>query len=395
MPTSIISIATANPAHTIAQKEIADIFSRQAPAGYADVIKPLFCRAAITNRYSILPLTDWDKSATTEKVFFHKNGAVPSIDERIALHQQHDVPLAVHAIDQALEQTQLHINDITHLITVTSTGVRCPGLDAGLSVHYNMPAATERFHIHFGGCHAGMQALRQANHICRSDAGAVVLVVCVELHSLYFKEIDSQEQLILNSLFADGACAAILVNDDKRANMNLPGFVINTVRSVTLPGTADGILASYHAQGFNACLSPNLAGYIAQHLPAFIETNLWLQNLQRSQVDYWCVHPGGKKILDAVCSCLSLEKDDLSFSYEVLRHHGNMESVSIYHVLKNIWKDFIAGGNETASLCALGFGPGVTVELMLMEAVCPAPGCDYAHDNELHSMKYKCDNILT
>lgn len=376
MSTSIISIATAPPEFQIKQSDVADIISNQIDKNiaYADKVQRLFCKSGISNRNGVVPATDWDKSYTGERIFFNRNADdsnVPKISDRIAYHEEKDVILASIAMDDCLSKVGMNVNEITHLITVTTTGVRCPGLDADLSKHYGLKSSVERFHIHFGGCHAGMQALRQANYICKSQKDAVVMVVCVEFNTLYYKDIKTKEQLVISLLFGDGVCATLLVNEEKRADKNIPGFIINTAHSVTLPNTSDGVQIRFDSEGLDSSISPKLSDYINESLPDIVKTNLWLKDMDKTDVDYWAVHPGGKRILNTVAECLGIEKNDLCFSYEVLNNYGNMGSASIIYVLLGVWNAFLKSGKSSANIAAIGCGPGVTVEMMIMESVCP------------------------
>jgi predicted naringenin-chalcone synthase len=86
-----------------------------------------------------------------------------------------------------------------------------------------------------------------------------------------------------------------------------------------------------------------------------------------SQIKHWALHPGGRAILDSLQNGLELSDEQLKPSREVLRNYGNLSSVSILFVLKNILETAVSIKDDY--LCAIAFGPGLTMELVLFKVV--------------------------
>jgi len=89
--------------------------------------------------------------------------------------------------------------------------------------------------------------------------------------------------------------------------------------------------------------------------------------LSLSDVDTWAVHPGGKAIIDQVQRTLGLSVAQVSASREVLRRCGNMSSATILFVLEEVLKRPSGKGRER--VCAVAFGPGLTVEMATLDAI--------------------------
>ncbi|HYM95387.1 MAG TPA: 3-oxoacyl-[acyl-carrier-protein] synthase III C-terminal domain-containing protein, partial [Chitinophagaceae bacterium] len=77
-------------------------------------------------------------------------------------------------------------------------------------------------------------------------------------------------------------------------------------------------------------------------------------------ISHWAIHPGGKRILDAIHRCLSFSNGEMHTSYEVLRDYGNMSSATILFVLKEMMKK-----NQTGNIFGAAFGPGLTMETFI------------------------------
>ena len=89
------------------------------------------------------------------------------------------------------------------------------------------------------------------------------------------------------------------------------------------------------------------------------------------------MHPGGRKILEAIEKALGLQPDHNCFAYEVLRDYGNMSSATVLFVLKEVWNQLASGGAtfdaDRPNILSCAFGPGLTLESMVLEAVMAEP----------------------
>ena len=87
--------------------------------------------------------------------------------------------------------------------------------------------------------------------------------------------------------------------------------------------------------------------------------------LARDDLSCFVLHPGGRKILDAVEEELGLTHHDIQPSWDVLRDYGNQSSASVLFVL-DAWmarRRPPAGAHGVLA----AFGPGLAAELLLLE----------------------------
>ena len=70
--------------------------------------------------------------------------------------------LSADAIRNCLEN-KMDVQEITHLITVTCTGLSAPGLDLQLMELLNLPKNIFRTSVNFMGCYAAIHALKLAD----------------------------------------------------------------------------------------------------------------------------------------------------------------------------------------------------------------------------------------
>ena len=152
-------------------------------------LKRIYQNSGIDKRYTVIP--DYDKKPE-EHIFFPKNVELepePTTRERNAFFVKEANRLSYQAVEDLLNQNeQFDQKKITHLITVSCTGFSAPGFDYYLIKEIDLNPSIQRFHIGFMGCFGAFPALRLAQHICRSEPTARVLMVNVELCSLHFQK---------------------------------------------------------------------------------------------------------------------------------------------------------------------------------------------------------------
>jgi predicted naringenin-chalcone synthase len=205
------------------------------------------------------------------------------------------------------------------------------------------------------GCFAGINGLKLAHHIVRSEPAAKVLVVSVELCSLHMQQTDDLETMLSFLVFGDGA-AAVLVTAEST------GLAMDSFQALMIEDSRDLITWRIGGMGFDMVLSGKVPGSLSRALDETTMKTV-LSGAETSSIDLWAVHPGGRSILDAVEGALHLDADALTSSRRVLENYGNMSSATVLFVLA----DMLERG-DTGSGCAMAFGPGLTAETMLFHA---------------------------
>lgn len=328
------------------------------------LIHGIYDHSGIDTRYSVLP----DFGPHAEPVLFREDedGRIiePSTGERNRFFHKCASRMVVDAGRKAIEHAEgFSADDITHVVTVSCTGFYNPGPDLDLIKGLGLPDSTERYNIGFMGCYAAFPALRMADQFCRARPEAVVLVVCLELCTLHLQFREEADSLLANALFADGA-AGVIVSARKPAG-NKPALALNTFTSALAPEGESEMAWEIGEHGFDIRLSTYVPNIIGANIAAIVDGVLRDAPWKLEDIGLWAVHPGGRSILDRVAHELNLEPEQLEDARETLRNYGNMSSVTVLFVLNRI----LNRGNEPSPypICAMAFGPGLTIESALME----------------------------
>ncbi|MBL0234942.1 MAG: type III polyketide synthase [Chitinophagaceae bacterium] len=369
----ILDISTAVPEYAIAKQELVKFYADSLEvSGLPAITKKLgflMEKTKINNRYSSIP-----DFAGKEYELFSPDNYRPPVERIMKVYKDKSLPLAIKAIDPLLGRNKVKGADITHLITVSCTGLFAPGLEFLVADHYGLQHA-EKIAVNFLGCYAGIKALKHAHYIAAANPGACVLVVCVELCSLHFTPSVTDEDIVANLIFADGAAALLVCGNENDHLENKLLLHIDSIGSACIPNSADLMTWEISSAAFRMYLSKHLVKNIEENIEPVV--NEFLME-RRAQTDYWAIHPGGVKIVEAVKASLYLGESNVEDSLQVLKDYGNMSSPTILFILHRLFNKIRkAEQGKSKSIFACAFGPGITVEMVQLSSVYKTPSLPF------------------
>lgn len=236
-----------------------------------------------------------------------------------------------------------------------------PGLDLEIVQALGLPGNVSRTAVNFMGCYAAIHALKIADAFCKTNVDARVLIVCTELCTLHFQKEYSVDNITSSMLFADGSAAILVTNEEKA-----PGPVIGPFHSALAINGKDDMAWELSSTGFRMTLSSHVADLVENNFENITGKALNTASVSKDDISHWCIHPGGKKILEAVQHSLNLDNNQLEPCYTVLKNYGNMSSPTVVFVLQEILKNTTSHGDKKIFMAA--FGPGLSMETLILNA---------------------------
>lgn len=341
---SIRRVGTALPRHRYSKDEISEAGRRWLSSSPSEA--ELFCRylasASIDYRHFALELDE----------LLAQGGAKLRAERFASL----GLPLARDAALRAIGESP--VAAIGSLISVSCSVPLVPGIDCRLIDELELPRSIVRVPVYQYGCAGGVAGLSLASRLV--EEGSDALVVSTELCSLVYQRDDlGKGNLVGSALFGDGAAAAQLTADR--------GVLPRILAAESCLLRESGHLMGYDIldDGTHLRLDRNLPLRLSVELPALLSSFLDRHSIAPGEVRWWLFHPGGTKILKNLETILAIEPERSRWSWEVLSRYGNMSSASILFVLERFLEDCELGSGDIALV--LGIGPGLTVELMLLE----------------------------
>lgn len=364
MQVAITSIGTANPSFKKTQMETAELISAALHLKPAEkrLLRSVYRATGIDERHSVL--SDYHKEPGQFEFFPNlPDSPFPSTSARMQVYKDNALNLALSAIQDCFSKIDVfNKNSITHVITVSCTGMYAPGLDIEIVQHLQLNSTTQRIAVNFMGCYGAFNAIKIAHAICRAQSDAKVLIVSVELCTLHFQNNKDLGNIISNAIFSDGAAAALIEADSQQSrSLSLERFYCDLI-----PQTSKEMAWRIADSGFDIVLTSYVSEVIQSGILGFTHKLLNQHGLQQKDIDLYAIHPGGLKVLQACEEALNITKEQNKYSYQVLRQFGNMSSATILFVLKALWAD-LTKQDHLKNIFSCAFGPGLTLESMLLK----------------------------
>lgn len=343
-PVSILSLATETPPHHLSQAEALDTARDLIGGSFSDFerLSSVYANAGVAWRQLAMPV-DWYRSPR-------------SFPERTAAYLDVALDLFVAAAQRAIAQADLRPQDIDTIVTVSSTGIATPSLDARAMARLPFRNDVERLPLFGLGCAGGATGLSLASKLARATPGSTVLFVTVELCSLALRTDKADKaDIISTALFGDGAAACVLRSGED-------GFVqITGSAEKTWNDTLDIMGWQAEPTGLGVVLNRAIPVFARREMRQAMTEMLAPQGLGIDDVDQFICHPGGAKVVDALEAALSLNQGSLVNERDVLRDHGNMSAPTVLFVLDRYRQ---AGLAPLSVLSALG--PGFTASSLTL-----------------------------
>ena len=349
-PPRLAALATTVPPFELLQQDVA---SRAASLfgsaeGGVHRLAPMYRNALIDRRHSCVPV-DW---------FLEEHG----FPERNALFLQHATDLLAEAATKALGEAGLHPSEIDAIVTVCSSGIATPGLDARVMGRLPFRRDVQRLPILGLGCAGGVLGLSRAAAMAMASPDSHVLLLVVELCSLTFRRQDrSKSNIVATALFGDGAAAAVVTCRRDTVSPSAPR--LGPWGEHTWSDSLDVMGWDIADDGLKVVFSRDIPTLVRDDLRPVIDDFLRRHELRIGDIDEFVCHPGGAKVVDALEDCLGLQAGALGHARDTLRDHGNMSAATVLFVLRAALDERPAGRRLMTTL-----GPGFTAAMMMIDA---------------------------
>ena len=342
----LLSVATASPPHVISQAEVSELAGALFASRYdefARLSRVFGTSSGISTRQAVQPLAWYAQPL--------------GWPERTAAFIEGGKALFIDAARKALSSANLAAAEVDTVVFASSTGISTPSLEALVMDEMGFRSGITRVPLFGLGCAGGVTGFSIAARLAEARPGTNVLLVVVELCTVSFRlDTLSPANIVATALFGDGAAACVLrAGDGGLASVEASG-------EHTWPGTLDIMGWNVEAEGLGVIFAQSIPPFAHEHVGPAISCILARSGHVQADVDRFICHPGGKRVVLALESALSLRPGTLDHERDVLSAHGNMSSPTVLFVLERVLK---RGLPERSLLNAMG--PGFTSSCVMLK----------------------------
>ncbi len=343
-------MATAVPQHVVDQNWA----SATAQTVYPQFarLEALYTNTGIDTRYAVKPREWYLEPRTWE--------------ERTAVYQENAIELLERVAKQSVDEAGLSLRDIDVIVTNTITGLSIPSLEARLMNRLPFKPTVERLPIFGLGCGGGVGGLARATRMAQARPGANVLFLTIDICTLCLRVNDpSLAMFVSAALFGDGAAGVVLrshAEGEGESEGRKGRCRVGALGDYFWSETEHIMGWDIKNDGFGVVLSPELPTLMRERLGEALFPFLEQQGLTLADFNGFLLHPGGSKVLETAEEALNLTREQLHYSWDVLRNYGNMSSATAMFILKEAYGDNLQGRYLLAA-----FGPGFSAYFIVLE----------------------------
>ena len=343
-PAALVSLATSVPPHVFLQEDVLtaawDVFGARFPE--FGRFSSIFSNTGIVKRHGVKPFAWYlERRSWPERTEAFLEGAES---------------LFVDVAEKALASAQLAGSDVDAVVTVSSTGIATPSLEARVARRMGFRSDVMRVPVFGLGCAGGVSGLSIASRLAQARPGTNVLLVTIELCSLALRLDElTKANIVAVSLFGDGAAAIVLRAGDGGSTQ------IEAIGEHLWPDTLGIMGWSVDPDGFGVIFRRTIPDFVTRHLNSAVTEILSGMRLSVDDIDRFICHPGGAKVISALESALALDQGTLSDERQIIADFGNMSSPTVLFVLEQTR----AKGLPARSLLT-ALGPGFTASCVAL-----------------------------
>jgi alkylresorcinol/alkylpyrone synthase len=345
-PCSLMSLATAVPPYVVEQSQ-AKALAREAFAGKKalfDRLSGVFDNAGIARRHVVAP-PDW---------YLRSHGW----HDRNSVYLDAAEQLFIEVATAAIQKAGLRPDEIDGVVTVSTTGIATPSLEARCAQRVGLRDDVRRVPVFGLGCAGGVNGLSLASRLAVADPGSIWLFVTVETCSISIRlDSDDPAAVVATALFGDGAAAAVVT-----AGMHSLAHITGSAEKLW-PDTLKIMGWDVDDPGLSVVFDRAIPPFVEAELAVAVDGMCMQLGIERNEIDRLCCHPGGIKVIDAIEKALELNQGELNLEREVLRDYGNMSAPTVLFVLERLLEQ---GLPDKVMMTA--FGPGFTCAGLMLEA---------------------------
>lgn len=345
MPVFLNGLSTAIPQYELPQTLVEDNARRILGSRYAQFerMSSSFKTSGVEKRYSFAPI-DWFQEP--------KNW-----EDRNTLYLEGAKDIFIKVANQALSQAELSADKIDTVVTVSSTGIATPTIEALAFKEMGFRNDVRRVPVFGLGCAGGVSGLGIAQSLASADPDSNVLLVVIEACTLSFRSDRLQKaDIIATILFGDGAAAAVLSTNE---NSNIK---LHRGSEHLWPDTLGIMGWDVDNTGFGVVFDRSIPAFAEEHMAQTVAQASQKAEFSSEEISRYVFHPGGAKVVEAIETALQLQTGTLDSERETLRQFGNMSAPTALFVLKDVLEQ---GKNGKMLMGALG--PGFTASFMPLE----------------------------
>ena len=304
-------------------------------------------------------------SGIGEETYGPRNIVLENLEERPRLsHSLSDMDeLCFDTLDSLFARSTIPPSEIDILVVNVSLLSPMPSLTARIVNRYKMKPDVKTFNLCGMGCSASIVAIDLVQHLFKIHKNASAIVVSTESMAANWYCGQERSMMLSNCLFRSGGCSMLFSNNTsfkKQAILKLKCMIrTHTGSDDEAYGCCIQDEDGLGYRGFRLtkaltkvgvrALTKNLQILVPKVLPmkellryVIVSSPFWRKSKSTEQlgglnlksgIDHFCIHPGGRAVIEGVGKSLGLKEYDIEPARMALHRFGNTSAGGLWYVL--------------------------------------------------------------
>lgn len=175
---------------------------------------------------------------------------------------------------------------------------------------------------------------------------------------------DTINTAVVNSLFGDGAAAAVISAKSLGSCVEL-GPKILGFNSHIIPGAIESMRIELQKNKYAFYLDKQIPYVLGLHVKTPVDKILNKFRRAKRDIRHWVIHSGGRKVIDSIKYALDLTEHDVRHTSAILKQFGNLSSGAFLFSHQRLLEENSVESGDLVMMMTMG--PGATIECCLGE----------------------------
>lgn len=278
-------------------------------------------------------------------------------------------------LDCIFSRSNISPSEIDILVVNVCLLPAVPSLTSRIINHYKMRQDVKAYNLTGMGCSASLIAIHLIQQLFKTQKKRLAIVVSSESTAANYYPGKERSMMLSNCLFRVGGCSMLLTNDSarkKQAILKLKCAVRSHIGSddeaynCCIQGEDD---QGYRGIRITKSIIKAASQSVLKNLQVLLPKTLPLWEIIRyvclkgnskinlkSGIEHFCIHPGGRAVIENIGASLGLNEYDLEPSTMALHRFGNTSASGIWYALGYIEAKKRLKKGDSILMISLGAG---------------------------------------
>ncbi|CAI0466855.1 unnamed protein product [Linum tenue] len=275
-----------------------------------------------------------EKSGFGEQTGIPESLARTPIQNGVSFSTEEASTIMFQVVSNLLKRTDTNPKGIDVLICNSSMFAPTPSLSSMVVSKFRMRSNIKTYNLSGMGCSAGIISVGLARDLLKVNPGSLALIVSTEMLGLNWYTGENKSMLLTNCLFRMGGAAVLMSN--RKQDQGITKYELQHLVRTHRGKDDNSYSCVFQDVDDDKKLGVSISKEILHVAGGALKANVATLGPFKRAFQHFCIHAGGKAVIQAIQKNLKLNDEDVEPSKMTLYRFGNTSSSSIWYELSYV-----------------------------------------------------------